>query len=204
MKKLNQVTLILFTLILPGLLFAATSSPVDMLRSTADRMIAELKANKASLQQDPNSVYSIVKRILLPHVDQETMARSVLGRDVWQNGSESQHKRFIDEYTFLLVRTYSRALASYNDQTIDFLPIREDLEDKKFIEVNSLIRQKDGPSIPVDYRLRLLGNEWKIYDITVDNVSMIQSYRAQFAEKVAQGGFEGLINSLTELNQTRK
>lgn len=204
MKKLYQVTLIIFSLLLPGLLFAATSSPVDMLRSTAEQMIAELKANKASLQQDPNSVYGIVKRVLLPHVDQETMARSVLGRDVWQNGSESQHKRFINEYTFLLVRTYSRALASYNDQTIDFLPIRGGFEGKNFIEINSLIQQKDGPSIPVDYRLRLLGNEWKIYDITVDNVSMIQSYRAQFAEKVAQGGFEGLINSLTELNQTRK
>ncbi len=204
MQKFRQLVLVSLLMLLPVLSMAAVSSPLDLLDKTAQQMLQALKANKASLQNNPDSVYDIVKRILLPQVDQETMARSVLGRDIWQSSSATEHKRFIEEYTFLLVRTYSRALSSYEDQQVRFLPIRDGYEGKKFIEVNSLIIQKDGPSIPVSYRLRLVGERWKIYDISVDNVSMVQSYKAQFAEKVAQSGFEGLINSLTELNRTKK
>jgi len=204
MQKFKQLVLAGLLMLLPVLSMAATSSPIDLLDKTAQQMLEALKANKASLQRNPHSVYSIVKRILLPHIDQETMARSVLGRDIWQSSTAAQHKRFIEEYTFLLVRTYSRALASYKDQQVRFLPIRDGYEGKKFVQVNSLIVQKDGPSIPVSYRLRLVGDTWEIYDISVDNVSMVQSYKAQFADKVAQSGFEGLINSLTELNRTKK
>lgn len=204
MQKFRQLVLVSLLVLLPVLAMAAVASPLDLLDKTAQQMLQALKANQASLQNNPDSVYDIVKRILLPQVDQETMARSVLGRDIWQSSSATEHKRFIEEYTFLLVRTYARALSSYEDQQVRFLPIREGYEGKKFIEVNSLIIQRDGPSIPVSYRLRLVGERWKIYDISVDNVSMVQSYKAQFAEKVAQSGFEGLINSLTELNRTKK
>jgi len=204
MQKIKRFTLACLIMLLPMYCLAATPSPLNLLQTAAEQMIDAIKTNKASLQQDPDAVYSIVKRILLPNVDQETMARSVLGRDVWQTASANEHKRFIEQYTLLLVRTYSRALASYNDQQVRFLPIRGGYEGKKFVEVNSLIVQKDGPSIPVNYRLRLVNNNWKIYDISVDNVSMVQSYKAQFAEKIAQSGLEGLISNLTELNQTKK
>lgn len=204
MQKFKRLILAGLLMLLPVFSMAAISSPLDLLEKTAQQMLEALKANKASLQNNPNSVYSIVKRILLPQVDQETMALSVLGRDVWQSSSAIEHKRFIEEYTFLLVRTYARALSSYEDQHIRFLPIRDGYQGKKFIQINSLIIQKDGSPISVSYRLRLVGENWKIYDISVDNVSMVQSYKAQFAEIVAQSGFDGLINSLTELNRTKK
>jgi phospholipid transport system substrate-binding protein len=203
MLKLRSYCLILLLVLLPGLLLAA-SSPLTMLQNTANQMIEELKKNKASLQQDPLSVYSIVKRILLPHIDQETMARSVLDRETWQKASPQERKKFMDEYTFLLVRTYSRALASYNDQEIRFLPIRGGVEGQRLVQVNSLILQKNGPSIPIDYRVRLAGNEWKVYDISVDSVSMVQSYKVQFAEKLAENGITGLISSIQQLNKSQK
>jgi phospholipid transport system substrate-binding protein len=203
MLKLRSYCLILLLVLLPGLLLAA-SSPLTMLQNTANQMIEELKKNKASLQQDPLSVYSIVKRILLPHIDQETMARSVLDRETWQKASPQERKEFMDEYTFLLVRTYSRALASYNDQEIRFLPIRGGVEGQRLVQVNSLILQKNGPSIPIDYRVRLAGNEWKVYDISVDSVSMVQSYKVQFAEKLAENGITGLISSIQQLNKSQK
>jgi phospholipid transport system substrate-binding protein len=204
MQKLTQLTLIFVLMLVPIFSLAAVTSPLELLDNTAQQMLEALKTNKASLQRNPDSVYSIVERILLPHVDQETMARSALDREVWESSSATQHNDFIKQYTFLLVRTYSRALASYNDQQVKFLPIRGGYEDKKFIEVNSQIIQKDGPSIPVNYRLRLVGDEWQIYDISVDSISMVQSYKAQFAEAITQGGLQGLIDSLTELNKTKK
>lgn len=203
-KRIQYTLLALWLVLVPSLLFAATPSPIELLQSASEQMIAALKANKASLQQNPDSVYSIVKRILLPHIDNETMARSVLGRDVWKNASSAQRKQFVDEYTFLIVRTYSRALASYNDQQVRFLPMRDGYEGKRFVQVNSLIIQKDGPSIPVNYRLRLLGDVWKVYDISVENVSMVQSYRAQFADKINQSGLSGLLTSLVELNKNKQ
>ena len=177
----------------------AQSSPMPMLQSTSDEMIGALKANKATLKSNPQFVYGLVNRILLPHVDVTSMAHAVLGRQVWDNATQQQRDEFTRQFTTLLVHTYSAALAAYQDQEVKFLPIRGDVNGSR-VQVNSQILQQGGPTISVSYRLVLHGDEWQVYDFSVDGVSMIQSFRSQFASELNQGNLDSLISRLSAHN----
>jgi phospholipid transport system substrate-binding protein len=178
----------------------AVSSPLDMLKPTSDQMLAELKANQATLKSNPQKVFSIVHRILLPHVDMATMARSVVGRSEWNNANSQDQQAFTTQFTDLLIRTYASALASYTNQSVEFFPLRGGYEGQNQIQVQSQIIQPGGPPIPVNYILLLEGNQWKVIDFSVDNVSIVQNFRAQFASDLSQGGLANLTRKVTQHN----
>jgi phospholipid transport system substrate-binding protein len=100
----------------------------------------------------------------------------------------------------LLVHTYASALANYNDQTIRFYPVRGGYAGKSSVQVNSVIERHDGPAISVSYKMVQAASEWKIYDLSVEGVSMLESFRSQFADLLAQGDIEALINKLSSHN----
>jgi phospholipid transport system substrate-binding protein len=179
----------------------AQADPQLVVKSTSEAMIQELHSNKASLKKDPKIVYNIIHRLLLPHVDIEGMSRSVLGRQVWLGASDSQRAKFVTEFTRLLVRTYAAALATYEDQEVKFNPLREPLSTQNRVQIDSIIIQPDGPQIPVSYRLAKIGEEWKVYDINVDGVSLLQSYRSQFSEQIAHGGLDSLLIKMSSQNK---
>jgi len=178
----------------------AGPSPLDTVQNTANQALAALKSNQASLKTNPKVVYSIINRILLPHVDITGMARSALGRDAWMKATATQRNQFTQEFTTLLVRTYSSALASYTDQQVKFLPPREDFSGQTRAQIDSLILQPNGPSIQVNYRLILEGQQWKVYDFSVDGVSLLESFRSQFASELSQGNLDALIQRLSQHN----
>src|SRR3990172_8461811 len=105
-KSILFIFLSLFTLAA----FAADDSPLPMLKNASDQLLSELQKEKATIKNNPNVVYNLVKRFVLPHVDTTGMARSVLGRNVWSSASDSQKSRFTAEFTKLVIRTYSSAL----------------------------------------------------------------------------------------------
>lgn len=179
----------------------AASDPVSLLSSIADQLIAQLKQNQASLKSDPNLVYSLANKIVVPHADIDEMAKKVLPPPVWGKASPGQRSKFEDEFTTLLVRTYAAALADYKDQTIRFLPVRGGVDGKTNVQINSVITRPDGPSISVNYRMILKGSEWKLYDLNVEGVSLIESFRAQFADQLSQGTMDDVIRSLANHNR---
>lgn len=206
MKKLFSFKLILislFFLLSSNLVLAADKpSPLVMLDSTSQQMLSALKKEKASMAKDPRVVYRIVDDILLPHLDVKILSRSVVGRDAWLKAPVAQQNQFSKQFTLLLIRTYASALSSYTDQRIEFKPLRDDYRTLDRVQVDSTIVQEDGPPIPVSYRLIWQGTEWKVYDFSVDGVSMIESFRAQFANDLSQGGLVNLINKLEQHNDT--
>jgi phospholipid transport system substrate-binding protein len=178
----------------------AASNPVSMLNSIADQLIAKLKSNQATLKDNSSLVYSLADRIVVPHADIDEMSKRVLPPKVWNSATSSQRNEFKHAFTTLLVHTYASALANYTDQTIHFYPVRGGYEGKSTVQVNSSIERTDGPAISVNYRLLLVGSSWMLYDLSVEGVSMLDSFRSQFSDQLAQGDIQALINKLNSHN----
>ncbi|WP_246562473.1 MlaC/ttg2D family ABC transporter substrate-binding protein [Rickettsiella endosymbiont of Dermanyssus gallinae] len=178
----------------------AISSPLDLLQTTSNQLITTLQQNQATLKTKPQLVYGIVNQILLPHVDLASMSRIALGRDAWMQASPAQRQAFTQQFTTLLIRTYSSALAQYTDEKVNFLPLRGDFNAETRVQVNSNIIRDSGPAINVSYRLMRVGEQWKLYDFSVDGISLVQSFRSQFAQELQQAGIDGLINKLAQHN----
>lgn len=203
MKKQFYV-LSVFCFLLSFMLFiprvAVAQDPVSMLDSVAQRMITNLKTNKATLRTNPSIVYSLSYKIVVPHADLDVMARNVLPAQTWNHATSSQRSEFKKEFTTLLVRTYASALAEYTDQTVRFYPVRGGYQGKSSVNVNSTILRSDGPNIAVSYRVVFTKSQWKLYDMTVEGVSMLQSFRSQFSDKLSQGNIAALITALKQHN----
>jgi phospholipid transport system substrate-binding protein len=179
----------------------AAPSPMDMLQSTSNQMLSELKVHQSTLKSDPNRVFNIVDKTLLPHVDMEYMSRAVVGRTGWMSANASDKHAFTVQFTELLTRTYASALASYTNQTVKFFPIRGGYEGQSQITIHSEVIQPNGPTVPMTYVLLLEGNRWKVIDFSVDNVSITNNFRAQFSSDLDQGGLANLTQKLTQHNQ---
>ncbi|MCD6045784.1 MAG: mlaC [Gammaproteobacteria bacterium] len=182
----------------------ALSDPVTQLSQTADQMIAALKSNKATIKSNPAMVEDLARKILLPQVNADLMAKLALGRDGWNSATDQQRVDFTESFTTLMIRTYASAFSAYTDQTVKFYPLRPgDINDGR-VQIKSEILESGGPAIPVNYRLLQQGDTWKVYDITVDGVSLIQSFRSQFAGELSQGGMSQLLAVLNQHNAELK
>lgn len=179
----------------------AASDPVAMLQQTSNQMIASLKQNKATMKTNPKLAESLARQIILPHVDTSAMSQLALGRNAWQKASASQRQAFVSQFTTMMIRTYSSALAAYSNQSVVFSPVRGGTDNLTRVQVNSQIIQPGGPSIPVTYRLISRGNGWKVYDMSVDGISLVQSFRTQFANQINQSGMDGLLATMAKHNK---
>ncbi len=187
------------------LVFAA-ESPVPLLQTTANNVISSLKAEKATLKTKPKIVYSIIESKLLPIVDKNAMSRSALGPVVWRSATADQKARFSDAFIKLLERTYASALANYNNERIDFLPLRgspyADAKPGTRLMVNSNIIRTNGQPIRLSYWVILQRDgSWKLYDMSVEGVSLLQSFRSEFSQELSAGTLEQLIQKLESRNQ---
>jgi len=205
MRKAITTLFILFGLMLGNIQIAAANSsdPVGMVQALADEMIASLKAHKTTLKSNPALVYSLAYKIVIPHADLDEMSQRVLPPQTWNNASSSQRVQFEKEFTNLLVHTYASALADYTDQTIRFFPVRGSIAGKNNMTVNSQIVRSDGPPVAVSYRLHLKGSEWKLYDMSVEGVSLLQSFQEQFRQKLSQGNMDQLLQDLKSHNMQK-
>ena len=187
-----------------GLLFlgAAQAEPVgpeQLIRDTADQVLAAIKTNAAQYRESPDKLYALVDQVVLPHFDFDAMTDLALGRH--KDEIDAIHKPLVtSEFRALLVRTYGKALLEYNDQTIRFLPMEGAEADGEVI-VKSEVEQQGGFPIPLDYRLRQTDQGWKVFDISVDGISLVTNYRSSFARQIKKNGVEGLIKLLRERNQ---
>ncbi len=203
LKQLYRGILIVVLTSVAALALAA-QSPVVMLQQVCDNMLSSLKEHHSTIKSDPKFVQGLSRKIVLPHVDIETMSRLAMGRDGWLKATPPERKEFVDQFTTLMIRTYSRALASYSDQSVKFAPVRGDLTGQQQTQVDSKIIQPGGPAIPMSYRLVLRGDQWKVYDMSVDGVSMVQSFRSQFSQILNQQGVASLLDAMKKLNASKE
>lgn len=198
MTKLISIVLALFLVFLSAS-FAQSMGAQELVKQTADKMLAKLKEERQIIDKQPGRIYELVSSIVLPHFDFETMAKRVLGKH-WKDASEVQRKRFTEEFRTLLVRTYAKSLTEYTDQQITYLPLKGDPKGND-VTVRSEVSQPGGFPIEITYGLHQVGSEWKVYDVTIDNVSLATNYRTSFSTEVRQGGIDKLINKLAERNR---
>ncbi len=188
-----------FVLLLVVLPAQAVSGPEKLIRDTSDRVIAEIKKNAASYQSDPQRIYRLVNDVVLPHFDFSAMTDLALGNYKDQVNGE-QKPTIVNEFRQLLVRTYSSALLEYTDQVLIYLPMEGSEADGNVV-VRTEIEQAGGFPIPINYSLRLGDDGWKVFDISVDEVSLVTNYRSSFARAIKKDGVDGLIKTLQSRNQ---
>ena len=173
--------------------------PQALVKDASDRMLQALKDNKDKIEETPAFVYGLVDDILLPNFDFAKMSKLALGKN-WRKASPAQREKFIGEFRLLLVRTYSTAMLEFTDEEIVFLPFRGDLA-KKRVKVAMEILQAGGPSIPM--ALAMYQNkqeEWKVYDVKIDGISLVTNYRSTFATEIRNEGMDKLIDNLAARN----
>lgn len=201
--KNTKIYIFIFAFMLMRLSWAEpvnTREPMQMLQSIANNMIAELKKNRDTLKTNPRKVYALANRLVVPYADIDEMSKRVLSPETWNKMTAKQKTHFEKEFTTLLVRTYASALAAYKDQGITFFPIRGSNANKHMIEVNSEINSA-GNIIRVSYRLLHKENGWRLYDMSVEGVSLLESFRSQFADLLKQGDIETLLNKMSNHNK---
>lgn len=200
MKHKSKLIIFFITIIFCGMSFAQPN-PMALMKNVSNKMLTSLKQNRSKLRSNPKFIYTLVKRIIVPHADLPGMSRSVLGRNAWQNANKAQKQAFINAFTNVMIGTYASALNVYQDETIKFFPIRGGYQGKKRINIQSQVIRSDGPPIPLNYKLALINNQWKIYDLNVEGIGLLQSFYAQFQAKLSQGQS---VSQITRNLQRRK
>lgn len=200
---MNKAIIVLLFLILGvGNAWAENSDPQvaqERVQETSQRMIEALNKNRQALEQNPGLIYDLVKDIVLPHFDFETMSRWVLGR-YWRQATPEQQRRFVEEFRTLLVNTYANSLLEYSNEKIEFPPMHA-APDSEDVTVPTEIVPKSGQPIAINYSMHDTGEGWKVYDVTIDGVSLVTNYRSTFASQIRKEGMDTLIQKLSERNQ---
>jgi len=196
---------LLTALLLPGLMFVplaalAAQAPDQMIQQVSTEVIEAIKADKAIQGGDLQKIRALVDTKVMPHVDFERMTASTVGR-YWRQATPEQQKRLQEEFKTLLVRTYAGALTQVRDQTVELKPSRSQPGDKEVV-VRTEVRGGRGDPIQLDYRLADEGSEWKIYDVNVLGVWLVEQYKSSFAQEIGSHGIDGLIAKLAERNKT--
>lgn len=175
----------------------ASAGAEALIKQVSTDVIETIKADTAIQSGDVQKVVDLVDSKVMPHVNFQRMTASVVGR-YWRQATPEQKKRLQDEFKTLLVRTYAGALTQVRDQTVQLKPSRNAPTDTEVI-VRTEVRGKGEP-IQLDYRLEKADSAWKIYDVNVLGVWLVEQYRSSFAQEISAGGIDGLISKLVERN----
>lgn len=197
MSRLFRGLLLLILMQAPGM--AQEQTAEALVRQVTDEVLTTLRADKA-VQGNRQRAIELIQTRIAPHFDFERMTALAVGR-TWRQIEPAKRQALADEFRTLLIRTYSNALAAYKDQTVTFKPTRPTGEPDEAV-VHSQVEQPGAPPVPIDYRLHRKGAEWKVYDVIVNNVSLVTTYRGSFATELNTGGVEGLLESLRARNRS--
>jgi phospholipid transport system substrate-binding protein len=199
-KLIFFVALLLLPIVMAPLAVAEDMHPAaTLVMKTADEMMARLRAERDAVKKDKNRVNQLVEEIVLPHFDFENMSASVLGK-YWRTANADQRQRFRDEFKTLLLRTYANALVDNMDKKIEYEPVRAK-PNATDVTVRTNIPQDGGFPLPINYSMELIDNEWKVYDVEIDAISLVKNYRTTFSKEVKESGIEHLIETLKSRNK---
>ena len=197
MKKLLVAWTLIASLMAAAPALAA-EAPDALVKRLTTEVIDSIKSNPAIQGGDIGKINELVDQKIMPHVDFRRMTSSAVGR-FWRQATPEQQQRLQDEFKTLIVRTYAGALAQVKDQTVEMKPMRSAPGDKEVIVRTEV--KGSGEPIQLDYRLEDKGDAWKIYDVNVLGIWLVEQYRNSFAQEINTGGIDGLITKLAERNK---
>ncbi|MCW8899712.1 MAG: ABC transporter substrate-binding protein [Gammaproteobacteria bacterium] len=197
-----------------SLLFIANSQaqatiqpPDELIKDNTIKMLRSINEHRPEIKKTPEKLTALVEEIILPHLDFITASKMVMGK-YWRRAEKEQKIKFIREFRLLLLRFYSSALSEYlngkdNDLKLDlikYFPVTLK-EGETALTVRGEVEQQNGPAIPIHYRMHLTSKGWKIFDVSVEGISMITTYKNNFATQFQTDGIDALIVSLEEKNK---
>ena len=179
---------------------AEDSHPLNIVQGTTDQVIGRVVSERDTLREEPAKMYSLVSELIFPHFDFPIMSQLVI-REHWKSASEETRAAFVEQFRKLLVRTYSIALLEFSGQTITY-PNNDGIDlSGKTVLVNQEIQQSGSKSIKLGYRLHRGSGDWKVFDVSIDGVSLVKTYRASFSSMIENDGLGGLVGNLAEKNK---
>jgi phospholipid transport system substrate-binding protein len=196
-----------FSVLLSSLfLFAGSASAQAVDQSTPDGLIKTVVSDvMASVKSDPEiqkgnipRIVDLVEKKIVPYTDMRRTTEMAMGPN-WKKATPEQQTQLVSEFKNLLIRTYSGALSQLRDQTIQFKPLRAAPDDKEVVVKTVVIGR--GDPVPLDYRLEKTANGWRVYDMNIMGVWLVEAYRNQFANQISQNGVEGLVKFLQDRNK---
>jgi phospholipid transport system substrate-binding protein len=180
----------------PGTSSAAPSTlgPEQLVEDSAKRMLTELDANRAMYTKDPAKLDALVANVLLPNFDSEYAARLVLGQS-WRTATADQRKRFVDAFYHSLLRNYGNALLNFTADRFVILPYKGDPADTQ-ATVRTEVKKSTGEKVPVNFTLHKTDAGWKAWDVVIEGISYVKSFRTDFASEIQQKGLDEVISRL--------
>ena len=200
-----MTTKIALSFLMMAFLAAAPSRAADLLapdalaKQVTDDVLVVLRSDKDIQSGNVNKVMDLVEKKVLPHFNFVRMTQLAVGRN-WRQASAEQQKSLVNEFRTLLVHTYAATFTAYRDQKIEYRPLRMNSGDTDVI-VRSVILQSGGQPVGVDYRMEKSTDGWKVYDVVVADLSLVQNYRGSFESEVRKGGIDGLVKALADKNK---
>ncbi len=197
-----------FALMLGALLLCATAGaraddvpePDVLIKSTVREVLEIVRADKDLRAGNQKKMLELVDAKVLPHFNFERMTKLAVGKS-WRVATAEQKQALMSEFRILLVRTYTKAFTSYRDQVVEVKPFKLDSGATDVTVKTSIVKPGGQQPILVDYDMEKTPNGWKVYDLTVEGVSLVTSYRGTFADQIQQTGIDGLIKTLVEKNK---
>jgi phospholipid transport system substrate-binding protein len=173
---------------------ASTLTPQQLVENSAKRLLQELDANRAMYKADPAKLDALVGNVLLPNFDTEYSARLVLGQ-TWRTATPEQRKRFVDAFYHSLLRNYGAALIDFTGDRFVVLPYKGDPGDTT-ATVRTEVKKSSGDKVPLNFSLRKTPEGWKAWDVVIEGISYVKSFRTDFAADIQQKGLDDVINRL--------
>jgi len=178
----------------------ASKSPSDFVQTVANDALNAVKKDQSIKTGDLARINKVINEYVLPYVNLEKTTRLAAGRH-WRQATPQQQRDLVEAFKGTLIRTYSGAFTQVDQRSsFSMLPFRGDVNADDLV-VRSMLSQGNGPSVGIDYRLEKTPQGWKIYDLNVEGIWLIQNYRNQFSQQISQNGVEGLIAALNKRNQ---
>lgn len=198
MKRLFFI--LFFFFMTPAL--AQELGPEELVKKVTDDVMNAIKTDKELAAGDKQKALKLAEEKILPHIDFEEATRLAVGR-AWRQATPEQRKKLVDEFRSMLVRTYSNAIEAYQGQSMKVLPSRFKPGETD-VTVRNQYTRAGGKPVQIDYQMRKTPAGWKIYDITVEGISLVLTYRSEFDAVVKQEGIDGLIKRLGQKNTPAK
>jgi phospholipid transport system substrate-binding protein len=170
------------------------SGPGQLIQTAATAMLKDLDAHRADYRSDPTKVHHLVDQVLLPHFDTDYSARLVLGHH-WASASEEQRKRFVNGFYKSLLNNYGDALVDFTGDRLKVFPYTGDPNDKN-ATVRTMVRRNDGSQVAVNYTLHKTDAGWKAWDVVIEGISYVKSFRDDFGAEIDQKGLDEVIRRL--------
>lgn len=172
----------------------SAQDPSDLVQSAAQSILKDLEANRDAYRKDPNKVGTLVDKYLLPHFDTQYAARLVLGQ-YWRTATDDQRKRFVDAFYHSLLTNYGSALAEFTSDRLKVFPSKVEPSDQN-ATVRTEVKRDNGDRVAVNYTLHRTPDGWKAYDVNIEGISYVKSYRDDFGSQIQQKGIEAVIARL--------